>query len=851
MKKILFLLLLSVVSYGQGDFPEGINLGGNIETAESSKLLSQQPGTGELNYINATALPVSIPTQNALDMKLNISDLPTNLTLYPTTVASDIPGYVKMVTSIHDPDYNTVAVDVSTPVITTTSQLVSQRVSAPGVLVGQPGVFNITNFGNIRRLSGTGTATFYFEVYHRNLAGVETLICTSGISAVVSSSTYVEFTASAVWNDGDFVATDRIVVKTYANRIPGNSDPVYQVQYGGSSPVRTLLPVPFSVVDAGYELKANKSDSFMASSSITYASTKAVVDGLATKAPTTGSANYIQNQNSSAQSANMWISGKTELNDLTVNGDNILSPPYYSENFSSGVFTTGWTTYGDSNWFIDTTVGNGDSFSAKSGAISALGKTILSYALTSITQTTAVTFDYKTSSEEGYDWLDVKQDGKFLCRFSGEKSWATKTIYIEGIGIHNLQFVYQKDSGFIGGSDAVWIDNIKISNDSQDVKINSDVSFNKSVYFQEGLITKDAYIENAVLKGSVRIYNFDDHNFATQLYRWGLKFNNHGFTPYQIFADNLESYTEHYAPSGKKLSIGISNVLGFNDGFFELNGTNAVSSIGGVIDNNYQLTVYKKTKLIGDTTINGYLGLGTETPLYPLHSAKADPFGNLGYFWDKTAGLSGLLLQGNYGRFDIVGYNQTTFNDIYIRAGSAASNNGVIVKTTGNILVGTQTDDGVNKLQVNGTVSATSFNGSATLTGTPTAPTATAGTNTTQIATTAFVQANARPYKVYTALISQTGTNAPTATVLENTLGGTIVWTRSNTGQYVGTLTGAFTDQKTIIFVNRSNPAATAFDTNMAANVININTVGYTTFSNSAYVDGQTNSASIEIRVYN
>ena len=32
------------------------------------------------------------------------------------------------------------------------------------------------------------------------------------------------------------------------------------------------------------------------------------------------------------------------------------------------------------------------------------------------------------------------------------------------------------------------------------------------------------------------------------------------------------------------------------------------------------------------------------------------------------------------------------------------------------------------------------------------------------------------PYKVYTALLTQTGTNAPVATVLENTLGGTPVW---------------------------------------------------------------------------
>lgn len=46
--------------------------------------------------------------------------------------------------------------------------------------------------------------------------------------------------------------------------------------------------------------------------------------------------------------------------------------------------------------------------------------------------------------------------------------------------------------------------------------------------------------------------------------------------------------------------------------------------------------------------------------------------------------------------------------------------------------------------------------------------------------------------KVYKALLTQEGTSAPVATVLENTLGGPIVWTRLNTGGYLGTLTGAF-----------------------------------------------------------
>jgi len=54
-------------------------------------------------------------------------------------------------------------------------------------------------------------------------------------------------------------------------------------------------------------------------------------------------------------------------------------------------------------------------------------------------------------------------------------------------------------------------------------------------------------------------------------------------------------------------------------------------------------------------------------------------------------------------------------------------------------------------------------------------------------------------YKVYTALLTQSGTDAPIATVLENTLGD-IVWSRGETaGIYFATLSGAFTVNKTYI----------------------------------------------------
>jgi hypothetical protein len=51
-------------------------------------------------------------------------------------------------------------------------------------------------------------------------------------------------------------------------------------------------------------------------------------------------------------------------------------------------------------------------------------------------------------------------------------------------------------------------------------------------------------------------------------------------------------------------------------------------------------------------------------------------------------------------------------------------------------------------------------------------------------------------YKSYVALLSQTGTSAPIAIVLENSIGD-IVWTRNSAGIYSGTLLGSFIQDKT------------------------------------------------------
>ena len=179
---------------------------------------------------------------------ISLNDLPSNLILYPTTAASDIPTYFKLVSSITDPSFDAVAVNVSTGAITTTNQFISALATPANVIVGNPGVLNISTIGNIRRTSGTGNAEFYFEVWKRDLAGTETLITTSGNTPPVFNGVFAEFSATALWNDGIFLATDRIVLKFYGNRIVGGSDPTYDFQFGGSIPVRSLVPLPLTVI---------------------------------------------------------------------------------------------------------------------------------------------------------------------------------------------------------------------------------------------------------------------------------------------------------------------------------------------------------------------------------------------------------------------------------------------------------------------------------------------------------------------------------------------------------------------------------------------------------------------------
>ena len=108
-------------------------------------------------------------------------------------------------------------------------------------------------------------------------------------------------------------------------------------------------------------------------------------------------------------------------------------------------------------------------------------------------------------------------------------------------------------------------------------------------------------------------------------------------------------------------------------------------------------------------------------------------------------------------------------------------------------------------------------------------------------------------YKVYSALVSQSGslpTSAPTAIILENTLGVIPTWGRTNVGDYFVQAIGKFTLDKTTISIGIPNYSV--FISAPALPIVDQDTLRLVTKSAvDVNTDGRLKKTFIEIRVYN
>jgi hypothetical protein len=209
------------------------------------------------DYADITAKP-DFYTEAEMDAllaeKANVADLSASITLYPTTTPSAVSGYFTMVTDITDTRYNDVAFNVGTGAITSQNQLIASLATDASIFTGNPGVINVTTIGNIRKTSGNSNqyAEFFYRIFQRKADGTEIQIGISETTGVVNpiNTNYFEFSAAAILNNGTFETTDRFVIKYYANALNGSTVSQYDFQFGGATPVRTLLPVPVRVLQS-------------------------------------------------------------------------------------------------------------------------------------------------------------------------------------------------------------------------------------------------------------------------------------------------------------------------------------------------------------------------------------------------------------------------------------------------------------------------------------------------------------------------------------------------------------------------------------------------------------------------
>ena len=214
---------------------------------------------------------------------------------------------------------------------------------------------------------------------------------------------------------------------------------------------------------------------------------------------------------------------------------------------------------------------------------------------------------------------------------------------------------------------------------------------------------------------------------------------------------------------------------------------------------------------------------------------------------------SGVPINGGYEIIDVnpapTARIATTFNDNQVADGAIVSgfNNvvnsgkGVIVSGSDNIV-----GDGASNITITSSTGVTVLSGISNVSVTNSSGITVSESNVSY--NNGIKSNNNVSYKKYIALLNQTGTNAPTAYVLENTLSGLITWTRSAIGDYYGTLTGEFTLDKVWVII--SKPVNDPYHDAIVYRD-NLDRIGIATRDNFNYSDDVLYETSIEIRVYN
>jgi len=721
-----------------------------------------------------------------------------------------------------------------------------------------------------------------------------------------------------------------IILKNSTTSLQNTSDAkiIEAQKFGGAASGGVALTYAGIVSALGYtpENQANKSDSYTVSSSTTYASTKAVVDGLATKQNTltnpiagTGTTNYIPKFTASGTLGNSDLSStgsnlKSSSQDLTLESAGIWNPiKLIVGEAGAGVKIMGTSvSSGNSILKFDDTAGhiysmgilNGtfslpdnikisgsganpslivsapdlwgsDFISFKTGTYGGAYNTVVA----SIKNTGGAFFNgrstFGTPTDDGVNTLQVNGSTKttaLTLSTTPTTSASTYDILTRNTSTGVVEkapqsYIYVAMSGqsnavgytlgtggdfTVNNSVEVWNTStnaweVATSSNTHDVLQNGSPSTSNNLGWQFcKLIQKQTgkkvrYVLSAL--GGTSITEWENTT-ASQYVKLKTAIVNSAIPKIDYFlwhqgeADVAMSATT-FETKLKAFYTAIKAETFFGKNTIILNGQLKKTGGQGLQNVTYSkiekeasndIRLVSSTNLVGwdlahftgaelDVFAQRYFNaaMGSDRTIYETIADSFVPMNSTLGFDLVGTGRAGLFQNGNlfeFGNSSIlnekyltIGRNSLSTNPVEMQGFNAGVGyDSLTLQPLGSeLLIGTRTNNFTDKVQVNGSILATTFKGGAALTGTPTAPTATVGTNTTQIATTAFVLANAtgaslsanntftgqNTFSDYTTLGAPITLKSYTvATLPEGNAGDIAYVTDATSPTYLGTLTG-------------------------------------------------------------
>ena len=303
------------------------------------------------------------------------------------------------------------------------------------------------------------------------------------------------------------------------------------------------------------------------------------------------------------------------------------------------------------------------------------------------------------------------------------------------------------------------------------------------------------------------------------------------YNPTRYTANNLynkywRDYIEQIADKDSKLFVGYFYLnefdvqsLDFRDSFFF---ENEVWRLNKIIDYDRINNQTTKCEFIKLKTLPPYEddnGIDINGGYEEIDSINIAPTSRIATTYNNNQVADGALVSG--------------FNNL------VSSGKGVIVTGNDNIV-----GDGSSNISITSSTGVTVLAGISNVSVTNSSGITISESNVTY--NNGIKSYNNLTYKKYIALLKQTGTTAPVATIIENTLTDLITWTYNGVGNYTGTLTSEFTQYKTLIFHNNTAQGFTY------VNWQNEDEIDVETWDTTgASANGQLDYMTIEIRVYN